>query len=352
MASNPIRLGIVGLGRAGWGGHCRELRGRERKFRIVAACDVLQDRLDKAAAAYGCKTYAHTEDLIADPDVEMVDLTTRSSDHFRQAMLALNAGKLVYVEKPMCTTYAEAKKLRAAAKGRLFVAHSLRFEPEFQHVREIIRSGILGDVYDIKLRRWTYWRRDDWQMLLEYGGGQLLNWGVMIVDHALQFLDGPVTSIWSDLKRIAAEGDAEDFVKIILEGENGIVVDIEVNGGAALGEPEYTVLGTKGALICTDRKIHLRYLDRRQKRRPRPPRAETLAQEDYGKNDKLKWVEKTIPVKHKRDWDTEAIWNHLYAAVRKGAPFPIALDEVVEIMRIVSETKKGTPFESGRTVAR
>lgn len=151
MASNPIRLGIVGLGRSGWCGHCRELKGRERKFHVVAACDVLPDRLDKAAAAYGCKTYTRIEDLIADPNVEMVDIATRSSDHFEQAMMALKAGKLVTVEKPMCTTYAEAKKLRAAAKGRL------------------------------------------------------LNWGVMIVDHALQFLSCPVKSIWSDLKRIVSE---------------------------------------------------------------------------------------------------------------------------------------------------
>jgi len=342
--SNAVRVGIAGLGRAGWHCHCRELADKESMFRIVAGCDVLGDRRDRMAARYGCRTYGRIEDLAADPDVEMVIVATRSCDHVRHALSCLEAGKLVFLEKPMSLTYAGAKRLQAAADGRLFVCLPLRFEPEFQHIREIIAAGVLGEAYQIKLRRWTYWRRNDWQMLLEYGGGQLGNWGVLLIDHALQFLECPVKSIWSRLKRIAAVGDAEDFVRILLTGENDRIVDIEVNGGAALGGEEYLVLGTKGALRCTERKIHLRHLEPNAALKPRPPRAETLAQDDYGKDDNLQWVETTIPVSPAAACDTTTIWDALYAAVRQGVPFPITLDEAVEGMRVVSEVKASTPF--------
>jgi len=340
----PIRLGIVGLGRAGWGMHCPELRGKEKRFRIVGACDLIAERRDRMAAAYGCATYERVEDLVADPNVEMVAVATRSVDHFAHTKLALKAGKHVFLEKPMTVTHAEARKLQALAaksKGGLYVRHNRRFEDAFLHIREIMASGLLGWVYEIKLARVGYSRRDDWQTLMEFGGGQLLNWGPHIVDHACRLLESPVGEQWSDLKRIAAVGDAEDHFKIVLTGTNGRVVDVEISGGAAVGLPEYVVWGTKGGLICRGNTLELRYLDPRAKLKPRKPDPGTPGA-SFGTPEKLKWVEKTIPVKPKRTYD---IWDELYAAVRKGKPFPITLDEAVGNMKVISDAKKGTPFE-------
>lgn len=341
--AKPIRLGIVGLGRAGWGMHCRELEGKERRFTIVAACDLIPERCERMAERYGCATYGRVEHLVADPNVEMVDIATRSVDHCAHALLALRAGKHVFLEKPMTATYAEARRVqRAAAKaaGDLYVRHNRRFEAGFLHIREIIASGILGDVHTIKLARVGYSRRDDWQTLKEFAGGQLLNWGPHIIDHALQFLDSPVKSISSDLKRVAAVGDAEDHLKIVLTGENGRVVDVEISGGAAVGLPEYVVWGSKGGLISRGGSLELRYLNPRQKLEARTANPETPGA-SFGSPEKLKWVHKTIPVKPKRRY---GIWDELYKAVRLGKAFPITLDEAVGVMRVVSAVKKGTPF--------
>ena len=114
-------------------------------------------------------------------------------------------------------------------------------------MQEIIRSGILGDVYEIRLARHGYQRRDDWQTIKEFGGGQLLNWGPHIVDHALRFLESPVATQFSDLKFIAAVGDAEDHLKIVLKGENGRFVDMEISGGVALGAPTIVFLANAAA---------------------------------------------------------------------------------------------------------
>jgi len=345
--SKPIRMGIVGVGRAGWSMHCGELAGRGRKFKFVAACDTVKERRDMMAERYGCRTYARIEGLLADPDVELVDIATRSCDHVAHTLAALAAGKTVFLEKPICLTYAEAKRLQraaASARGNLYIRHNRRFEPAFQHVKEIIASGILGEVYEIKLRRCGYARRDDWQALKRFGGGQLLNWGPHIIDHGLRFLRTPPVSIWSDLKLVAAVGDAEDHLKIVMRNKQGLVVDIEISGGMALEEPEYLVSGTKGALSCTGESMKLRYLDPKRKPPARRVKAGTPSAASFGSPDKLRWVEKTIKVRPKSRCNVDDIWDRLYAAIREGAPFPIKLSEAVAVMKVVSQVKKGTPF--------
>ena len=249
--TQPIRIGLVGLGRAGRGMHLQELAGKQSLHQVVAVCDILEERRAEIAAQLGCESYASIEELLADPYVELVDIATRTRDHFAHAMLALAAGKDVFLEKPICLSYSEALQLKGAAAqsaGTLYIRHNRRFDPDFVHVREIIASGILGEVYEIRLARHGYSRRDDWQTIVEHGGGQLLNWGPHVVDHALRFLESPVESQYSDLKRIAAVGDAEDHVKIVLRGTNRRIVDLEISGGVAIGAPTYLVFGSKGSL--------------------------------------------------------------------------------------------------------
>jgi scyllo-inositol 2-dehydrogenase (NADP+) len=349
MDLNPIRVGIVGLGRAGWGMHTRELDPRQDKFRIVAGCDVDPARCQRMAERYGCKTYPDIAGLIADPDVELVDIASRTPEHVPHALAALKANKLVFLEKPIAASYTEAKKLKPAAarsKGRLFIRHNRRFEAAFQHIRELLASGILGNVYDIKLRRLGYQRRDDWQTLKSCAGGQLLNWGPHIVDHALRFLDAPVARMWSDLRKVAAVGDAEDHVHIVLKGEDGRTVDLEISGGVALAVPVYVIFGSKGALTCDEKEIRLRYLDPTVQLPPRTPDPASPPMEGgFGSPDVLKWVEQTIRVAPAAKCIPECIWDALYAAIREGAEFPITLDQALEVMRVISAAKKGTEFE-------
>jgi len=346
--SEPIRIGLVGIGRAGGAMHCKELEGRERQFRIVAACDVMPDRLDEMAKTYGCNTYTDIKDLIADPDVELVDIATRSIDHCPQAMLALKAGKSVFLEKPISLTYAEARRLQAAearSASKLYVRHNRRYDPTLQHVREIVDSKLLGDVYEIKMRVLGFNRRDDWQTLLKFGGGQLLNWGPHLVDAGLQLMQSEPKRVWSDLKRIAAAGDAEDHVKIIMQDAKGRVVDVQISGAAAVTEPNYTLLGSRGAAVVQDGKIKLRYLDPRRKRSSRRANPNTPPTNGYGSQDKLVWIEKEIPIGPKKKMAFTMIWDDLYRAIRKGAKFPVTTDQAVAVMKVLSDARKGTSFQ-------
>lgn len=291
--TGPVRIGLVGLGRAGWGMHVKELRGKEEHLRIEAAFDVLPERREMAEAA-GIRTYDSLEGLMNDPVIELVNIATRSSDHYAHGLMALNAGKDILIEKPFAQTGTQAHHLYETAMKRglrIFVRHNRRFDPDFLHVCEIMDSGVLGNVFEVRLNRHGYQRRQDWQTIKAFGGGQLLNWGPHIIDHGLRLLGSPVVSLWSDLKQVAAAGDAEDHLKIIMKGENGRVVDLEISGGIAIVAPLFQVSGTKGSLEVTGTQIRLRYLD------PAVPLAELEAVAEHtnrlrswsGSNERFRW---------------------------------------------------------------
>lgn len=344
----PIAVGIVGLGRAGWGMQCKELEKRKKTFRIAAGCDPIAKRRRQMVDTYGAKAYKTIEELVADPEIELVSIATPSTEHVDHALLALAAGKKVIVEKPLAISYDEARRLVKGAgknKANLFVRHNRRFEGAFNDILDIVKSGLIGDLFEIKLRRLGYARRDDWQTLMSRGGGQLLNWGPHIVDHALHFLESPVKQIWTDLRKIAAMGDAEDHVRIILRGENGRVADLEISGGCAIRQPVYWLAGTRGALTSNDEQtIELRYLDPKVKLPPRRLKTGVPEYGSFGTRETLPWVTETREVR--KDLNIESIWDELYETIRNGKPFRVTLEESLEVMRVLSQARKGTAFEN------
>jgi predicted dehydrogenase len=345
----PIRVGMVGLGRAGLGMHAAELAALPGLFRVVAVCDPVKERRDLAIERVGlCRAYRRYEDLLADGDVELVDIVTRSDDHLAHALAGLKLRKWVTVETPMCLNYEEALILRAAAikaGNRLFVRHNRRFDPGFQQLCEIVRSGRLGEVYDIKLRHGAYRRRDDWQSVSRCGGGQLLNGGPHAIDQALQLLGASPARLFSDLKRVAALGDAEDYVRIVMRSADGLTVDLEVSDGGIMAQPEYQATGKQGAASVTGNELVLRYLDPAKKlpRRRASVRTPTL-RPDGAADEKLPWVEERLAVAPKAPCGSLTIWEHLAAAIRLNRKYPVTLEDAVEVMRIVSLVRKETTF--------
>ena len=342
----PIKVALMGLGRAMFSDHYPVFRRHPALFRVVAACDLIKERYERYEKEFGCKTYDNIEDLIADPEVEVVDIATRSCDHYKHAKMALLAGKSVLVEKPFCATYAQAKELVALGSEpsgpKIFVRHNRRFEEGFIKINEIIDSGILGDVYEIRLTRNGYQRRNDWQTIKEFGGGQLLNWGPHIVDHALQFCGGAYEKIFTDIKRVAAVGDAEDHIKIVFRGVNGRIVDMEISGGVAVPTPEYLIYGSKGSLISEGNTLKLKYLDPSVKLAKIEADPSTPQGAAFGNSEVLTWKEEVIELSpHDK---TDVVWDYFYDAYRLGKKYPITSAQAMEVVRVLEEAKLGTIF--------
>ena len=152
---NRINFGIWGYGRMG-AVHGKYYSMEQDRVKLVAACDTNEARLENAKTEYQAAVYTDANAFLADPNMELVVISTLSLDHTRHAVQALESGKYVLLDKPIAITDGELETLRKADKqypGKLFVLHNLRFEPGFMEVQKIIASGVLGEINMIKLPR-------------------------------------------------------------------------------------------------------------------------------------------------------------------------------------------------------
>src|SRR5207342_1012672 len=146
--SEPVRVGMVGLGR--WGRHLLRNFATLPESDLRWCCDPDPDVLAQQAAAYpAARPTASFDDLLEDSALEAVVLATPVPTHHALARQALEAGKHVFVEKPMTFSASEARDLRDVVQrtgGTLMVGHLLRYHPAVVKLRELIDAGELGDV--------------------------------------------------------------------------------------------------------------------------------------------------------------------------------------------------------------
>ncbi|MEM1058148.1 MAG: Gfo/Idh/MocA family oxidoreductase [Verrucomicrobiota bacterium] len=348
---NAINFGVWGLGRIGLV-HCDQFSRQRGLYSLSAVCDLAPERVAKAAAENTCAGYEDAASFLADPKVELVIIATRSLDHVAHAAQALAAGKRVLLEKPVAVTAKDLRKLEQLDRdypGMLFCGHNHRFEPAFEHIQKIIASGVLGSVHSVKIRRHhSFRRRCDWQALLACGGGQLSCWGPHVIDHALQFIQAPVRQVWSRLQRINSPGDADDHFKILLAGENGVVVDAEASDAVAVPDAYCSVDGTRGSLVSSDeRTLKLKYIESGHDL-PEISAEAGLPPEAGGQGhaDAIPWREEEIPVEPRTNmWEhvEVAMARHLYQALRNGVPFPVTNAQAMETVRIIEIVKSQNP---------
>src|SRR5215207_3661671 len=149
----PVRAGLIGCGSLSLIGILPQLAEPDAKERVelVAVCDVNETRARETAERFGVTdAYSDPQDLIAREDIDLVLVITPIEYHYSLTMDALRAGKHVYVQKTMATTYAEAREMVETARERgltLVAAPGQMLAPAMQAMKQLVSSGALGDVY-------------------------------------------------------------------------------------------------------------------------------------------------------------------------------------------------------------
>lgn len=164
---------------------------------VAAVGSRSQESADSFAAEFpGCTAYASYEELVADPTLDAIYVASPHPYHVSNTVLALNAGKPVLCEKPLTINAAEARQMKAAADANgvaLMEAMWARFLPHMHKVREILASGILGDIWAVEAdhgqRLSDYANPRHWEPSL--GGGALLDLGIYPISFAHMVLGVP-----------------------------------------------------------------------------------------------------------------------------------------------------------------
>jgi predicted dehydrogenase len=212
MSTDPINVGIAGTGFIG-PAHLEALR--RNHIQVTGLAEETPELCHKKAAELGIPTaYASFQDMIADPDINVVHLATPNFLHFPQAQAALMAGKHVVCEKPLAMNSNESAQLvKLAAEKNLVNAinFNLRFYPIVHHARSLVQSGELGSVYSIHgsyLQDWLL-LETDWNWRLEPGLGGTLR---AVADIGSHWLD--LTTFITSLKVSEVMADFRTFIPV------------------------------------------------------------------------------------------------------------------------------------------
>lgn len=255
-----LRVGVIGLG---VGEQHLAAYQADPRCEAVAICDIAPDRLAKVAArAPGAHATTDATEILQGEGVDLVSIATFDDAHYTQARAALDHGKHVFVEKPLCRTDDELRGL-AAAHGRhpeLGLASNLvlRAAPLFTWLRREIQSGDLGQVYAFdgdylygRLHKITSgWRGGvaDYSVML--GGG------IHMVDLMIWLLGERPLSVYASGNAISTRGsafDQNDFASATFQFPSGTVGRITANFGSMHRHQHVVrVFGTKATVVSDD----------------------------------------------------------------------------------------------------
>ena len=155
MGSDAVRIGVVGLGY--WGPNLVRNLADLPQFELAALCDLGPDLLEQVGRRYpGVRRTTSADDVFADDTIDAVVVATPVSTHYDLAKAALEAGKHVFVEKPLAASSAEVRELtRTAAENDLVVmpGHTFLYSPPVRAIKTLIDAGELGEIYFISTSR-------------------------------------------------------------------------------------------------------------------------------------------------------------------------------------------------------
>ncbi len=201
---NDLRVGIVGLG---WvaGSHIEALKAVEGAS-VTAVCSRRQRNSSDLEAQYGIplRAYSDYDSMLADPDIDVIDICTPPPFHAAQAIAAARTGKHLILEKPISLTYKDTKAVRSAvrkARVKVCVCFECRFSAHFTMVRSILDRKLLGDVHYGEVDYYhgigPWYKQFAWNIKKTFGGSSLLSAGCHAVDALLFFMGDRVEEVAS-----------------------------------------------------------------------------------------------------------------------------------------------------------
>ena len=340
----PLKVALMGLGRSMFESHYPVFRAHPELFKVAFACDLVKERRDLVARDYpDCRMFRRFSDMLDEREIDLVDIATCSADHVPHALMSLKRGFWTLLETPMALTLDDAMVLKGAsvkAKNRLMVLHRGLFEPDFMLARRTVSDPRLGAVHQVVVRR------DDWQCVKRLGGGAAYYAMTDLILQALKLLPLPPIQMWSELKRIASLGDAEDYAHICLKTRDGVSADVEFSGGALPGDrsPSFTIRGDRGVfkVFPGASEGEILAIDPGFKF---PRRRSSVRTPGFGdRHEDFPIVREAVRLDGAEAVGDLALWRAVYETVRTAAPFPIPVEDAIEAVKFAHLMKKTSPF--------
>ena len=238
MSFEPINVACLGMG--WWSDVLADAMKRSDKFNIRTCYTRSDEKRAAFAKKYNCVAAASYEAILADKSIDAIINTTPNNVHLETTRQAAQAGKHVFLDKPIANTLAEGRAITEACRNAgvvLALGYQRRRESQFRWIRKQIDDGVFGKLVNaeanisrdrlgkIDLSSWRY-------QAAGMPGGVMLQIGVHYVD-VLEYLMGPVTAVSGQLAQLVLPGDNPDVATLLLQHENGALSTVNASYASA-----------------------------------------------------------------------------------------------------------------------
>jgi predicted dehydrogenase len=247
------------------------------------------------------------------------------------------------VEKPFATGMQSAERMISAARSSASVVscnQNMRYFSDFLKIKEIISTGVLGRILQIRIAWHRFRRRWDWQTLREYGGGNLNNDGAHVVDLGLQLFGEMDPSVFARVDRSKlSSGDAENHVKIVLSGPGSPVVDLEMTDNCAYPQPAWLIMGSQGTLTGTAARLEWKYVDPLSLP-AREVSRESTVDRSYN-SEQFQWIYGSCEFEENQyEISLHRLYKDLYQSIRLNRSPSITLESIGRQISILEECRR------------
>jgi predicted dehydrogenase len=248
MATAPLRVACIGMG--WWSDVLADAIKRSDKIEIVSCFTRSEDKRAAFAKKYGCKPVASYQAVLADNSIEAIVNTTPNDVHLPTTKQAAEAGKHVFLDKPIANNVTEGRAITELCRKAgvvLGMGYQRRRESHFRWIKNEIDAGRFGRVVNaeanisrdrlgkIDLNSWRY-------QAAGMPGGVMLQIGIHYAD-VLTYLMGPVKAVRGQFAQLVLPGDNPDVASMILEHDNGALSTLNASYASA---SEYYLMNIYG----------------------------------------------------------------------------------------------------------
>jgi predicted dehydrogenase len=275
----PVRVACIGMG--WWSDVLADAIKRSNKIEIAACFTRSEDKRAAFAKKYGCRAAASYDEVLADRSIEAIINTTPNDVHLPTTRAAADAGKHVFLDKPIANNVTDGRAITEICRKAgvvLALGYQRRRESHFRWVKQQIEEGRFGKLVNaeanisrdrlgqIDLSSWRY-------QAAGMPGGVMLQIGIHYTD-VLEYLMGPIKAVRGQSAQLVLPGDNPDVASLILEHENGALSTLNASYASA---SEYYLMNIYGKDATAYYDLHggLRMLKRGESKPVAVPCAKT-----------------------------------------------------------------------------
>lgn len=251
-----FQFGIIGCGRIAQR-HAEEI---DKAGKLLAVCDIIEEKAENLAARYSCSAYTNINDLLAcEPDLNVIAICTPNGLHAEHTIKSLQAGLHVICEKPMAITIVDCERMineSLKANKRLFIVKQNRFNPPVVAVKKALDEGKFGKILSMHLncnwnRNEKYYQESNWKGTKNLDGGTLFTQFSHFID-LLYWFFGDVKEVHTIQGNQSHNGiiEFEDTGVVALKFYTDVIGSIHytVNSFQKNMEGSITIFGEKGTV--------------------------------------------------------------------------------------------------------